>query len=158
MKFKVIKNTDEVVLIEVIFEDKVDQMSNEGFTGFEKYIKHTKGENQSITLYDSNYSPFCNFSFGEGNVSPVSEDLKTLKNKVQSFMLTQHIQVNMVPDDIQEENKMMPPRIRHNDCVVYLGGKFTLPLKTEKQVKELYLENMRLMNRRNSQQELSFTR
>lgn len=141
MEFKIVKNSKEVVLIEVIFEDDIDSMSNSGFSGKEKFIKITKGKNHTITLYNDDKKSYCSFNFGEGGYTLISKELEVLKKKVLRFLLSERIQIKKNVDTIETKLKIMPPikglGMADHYCV-HLGGGFATFLKTEDEIKELF--------------------
>lgn len=143
MEFKIINNTSEAVLLEVIFSDAIDKMSQKGFSGREKYIKYTKGKNNNITVYDENNIGYLSFNFGDSGFTLISEDVECLKDKVYKFLLKQHIQPKKMTDKIESKLKIMPPiyglGLANHYCV-HLGGEFAIFLKTEDEIKETFGE------------------
>jgi len=143
MEFKIVLNTDEAILIEVVFADAIDRMSNKGFSGTEKYIKFTKGKNHTVTIYDEESKPYFSFHFGEGGYTLISDEMKALRDKVYSFLLSQHIQPRKMTSERETELKIMPPKtglgIPGHYCI-HLGGEFAIFLKTEQEINDLFGE------------------
>lgn len=145
MEFKIVSNTNEAVLIEVIFSDDIDKMSNKGFSGKEKYIKFTKGKIHTVTLYDENMDSYFSFYFGEGGhgQTMISDETISLREKVYHFILSQHIQPRKMTSEIETELKIMSPKsglgIKDHYCI-HLGGEFATFLRTEQEIKDLFGE------------------
>lgn len=143
MQLNITKNTDEAILIEVVFEDMVDKMSNKGFSGKESFIKFTKGNNHTITLYDAEGNGYCQFSFGKDGNTLISDELSALRQKVYHFLLSQHIQPKKRNSNVETELKIISPKkglsMKKHFCV-HLGGKFAAFFKTEEAIKETFGE------------------
>jgi len=143
MDLKIVSNTDEAVLIEVVFADPIDKMSNKGFSGKEKYIKFTKGKNHTITLYDEHNTGYFSYEFGESGSTLISDDTKTLKEKIYRFLLSQYIQPRKKSSKLESELLIMPSKkglgVADHHCI-HLGGEFAIFLRTEKEIKDLFGE------------------
>jgi len=140
MKFEIVNNTDEAVLIEVDFANALDQMSTKGFSGREKYIKYTKGKNHTITLFDKDHNDYFSFSFGEGGYTLISDETSALQQKVYRFLLSQHIQPRKMSSSTETELEIFVKRgleMKGEYCI-HLGGEFALFLQTEKDILDLF--------------------
>lgn len=143
MDFNIVRNTEEAVLIEVVFEDAIDQMSQKGFTGKEKYIKYTKGKNHKITLYDKDHNAYFSFDFGDSGTTVVSDDTNHLKSMVYRYLLKERIQPRKMTSERETELKIMPAKdglgVKDHYCV-HLGGEFAIFLPNEEEISELFGE------------------
>ena len=141
MELKIVKNTEDVVLVEVIFEDPIDRMSQRGFSGKENFIKVTKGKTNTITLYDSEYNPYYNFKFGNNGHTVISEDTTALKDKVLDFLLSQRIQIQNQTSKLEKELEIVSPTKgfgMSNHYCVHLGGELARYFETEEEIKALF--------------------
>lgn len=143
MEMNIINNTSEAVLLEVTFKDVIDQMSQRGFTGQERYIKMTKGKNHQMTVYDESSKVMKSFSFGESGYTVISEDTKALRDKVTSFLLRQRIQMRKQTTLIENELKIMLPKkglgVDGHYCV-HLGGEYASYLPNEEMIRNIFGE------------------
>lgn len=143
MELEVVNNTDEAVLIEVIFENAIDRMSQKGFTGRERYIRFTKGKNHTITLYDQDHNDYFSFWFGDSGCKLVSDDHRALREKVERFIFSQRIQPRNMTDQKETELKIMYPTVgygKENCYCVHLGDEYAAHFNTEEEIKELFGE------------------
>ena len=140
---KVVKNTSEAVLIEVTFNDAIDQMSQRGFSGLERYIKMTKGKNHRITVYDAESNVLISFGFGESGYTLISDDTSALRDKVKNFLLRQRIQMRKETTVIEHELTIMSPKhglgMPGHYCV-HLGGEFATFLPNEEMIRNVFGE------------------
>lgn len=143
MELKLVKNTEELALMEVVFEDAIDRMSHQGFSGHEKYIKMTKGANHQITVYDKDSKVLNSFGFGSSGYTIVSADTGCLRDKVTAFLLRERIQMKKRGTEIERELKIMPPTpglgIKGQFCI-HLGDNFAAFLPSEEAIREMFGE------------------
>lgn len=138
MELSICKNIKEAVLVEVLFDDMIDRMSNSGFSGEEKFIKVTKGSNHTITIYGEGARVICTFNFGDNGSTLISNDLRVLKSKVLTFILKQRIQIRNLSDTTEEKLKIILPRREGDTYCVQLGGDMAGFFKYKKEIVDMF--------------------
>lgn len=141
MKMSIVKNTDDVVVIEVEFEDKLDRLSHPGFMGNEKYIKYTKGKNHTLSTHTEDMQVIFSMIFGDNGMTMVSGDHREMRDRVRRFILSQGIQPINRSSSFENNLKIMPPKrglgVPGKYCV-HLGGQFAAFLDSESQIEKLF--------------------
>lgn len=121
MKLKLISNTEELALIEIIFKDDLDKMSNEGFNGQERYIQCTKGNACVMTVFGENNKVLSSFEFGEYGSTLIPNRLRVLKNKALDFFVSERINVRNRNEHLETSFKTMPGHLS-GLVNLHLGG------------------------------------
>lgn len=141
---QLIKNNEEISLIEIFYENKIDRMSQEGFNGTEKYIKLEKGPNKIMTIFDKKSDPMVTFRFGDSGTTLISNNLKKIRGEVLEFLCSKGINPNMNTKEIYEEIVVFPPQkgfsIGDQVYNIHMGGKHAIFINGAEKMKELFGE------------------
>lgn len=140
MNLTILKNTKDLVLIDVSFEDVIDTMSYPGFSQKTAYIQVTKGEQNTLTLIDKDGNQYNSFVFGGTRSTFITDNLKRLKQTVIKFLLSQHININKQTTDRETELEIMYwPNHLEDAYSIHLGGQHAIHLHRE-DIKEVFGE------------------
>lgn len=148
MELTIEKNTKDMVIINVEFDDDMDSISHPGFSPKTKHITVTKGKSNVFITYDESFKSIVNFSFGEGGSTLISSDLKQMKTKIIYFLLSQGVNIHKKTEEVFADLKLMywpndnrkvssPKHSREEPYCVHLGGKFASHM-TKDQCNEVF--------------------
>lgn len=93
MELRIVENTQEKVLLEVLFEDAMDRISNTGFTGNEKFVSVTKGTKHTMTKFDNKGNSIVSFNFGKSEYQKLLLKGASTK-KVLKYIESQNISLD----------------------------------------------------------------
>lgn len=148
MELTIEKNTKDMVIINVEFDDDMDSISHPGFSPKTKHITVTKGKSNVLITYDESFKSIAKFSFGEGGYTLISSDLKEMKMKVIYFLLSKGVNIHKKTEEVFTDLKLMywpndnrkvssPKHSRDETFCIHLGGEFACHM-TEDQCKEVF--------------------
>ena len=123
---ELIKNTKELVLVKIKFDNELDKMNHRGFNGSERFVRCTKGKCHTMTVFGDKQKVLSSFEFGEGGTTLISDELKQLQRKVIDFVISQRINIRNQRDKKETSFKTMPGHFYNNDnlLTVHLGGEY----------------------------------